>query len=257
MWAIGFSVASAMACQHANAATSRIDDPTLLDAPPAATETQRSDLASTRDALALSMGSRLDALRRQGPQGYRNLVSIMFDAKAPMNLRWKATTAIGRIGGELSQPEIERAFRRGEWFMRSAAMLAMRSIDKEKSLSWARQLLSDRALVVRSAAVDAIDEAKDAASAPILWAKLASRDNFNDGDSLWIRRRIVETLAKLESAGSEARFMKVLSDRDESLHGPAIEGLERITRERLGGPDATVSDKRALWLKRGKLGRRL
>ena len=212
-------------------------------------EAPKSDMASTREALALSMGSRLDALRAQGPQGYRNLVATMFDVRAPMATRWKATTAVGRIGGDLSAPELERAYRRKEWFMRSAALLAMKNVDKPRALAWAKSLLSDRALVVRSAAVDALADLGDSSSAPALWSKLWSRENFNQGDSLWIRRRMVETLARLEGPGSEAKFMRVLADKDDALHGPAIDALERISKRRLGQPDASVAAKRDLWLK--------
>ena len=209
-------------------------------------------LPATRDSLALSMTDRLEALRAQGPQGYRNLVSIMFDEGAAMGQRWKATTAVGRLGGKLSLPELERAYKRKEWFMRSAALLAMGGVDQQKHLSWARALLSDRALVVRAAAVDAIDAARDAGSAGALWSRLNAKENFNGGDSLWIRRRMAEALSRLAGPGSEPRFYKLLADRDESLHGPALDALERLSKHRLGAPNASVAMRRELWLERSR-----
>jgi HEAT repeat protein len=220
------------------------------------TAAKKADLGATREALALSMGSRIEALRAQGPQGYRNLLAIMFDDRASMQARWKATTAVGRLGAQLSEPELERAYRRKEWFMRSAALVAMRNVNKERALSWAHALLSDRALVVRAAAVDAIDEIRSPASVPLLWKRLYSSDNYNQGDSLWIRRRIAEALARLEGPGSEAKFMKLLRDKDSSLHASAIDALERISQRTLGQPGAPVAEKRALWLAESKYLRR-
>lgn len=214
-------------------------------------------LSSTREALALPMSARIGALRAQGPEGYRNLAAIMFDPKASMNERWKATTAVGRLGGALSAPEIERAYKSREWFMRSAALMAMQKIDKARGVRWAEELLDDKALVVRAAAVDSLAESRSSASAPALWRALYAKSNYSEGESVWIRRRIIEALAAIEGPGSEPRFMKALADRDESLHAAAVDGLERVTKERLGPPDAPPSAKRELWLQRAKRSRRM
>ena len=229
----------------------------LLKPAAAQDASSRALLSSTRDALTLPMNVRIGALRAQGPEGYRTLTFIMFDQKASMNERWKATTAVGRLGGELSVPELERAYKSSEWFMRSAALMAMQKIDRVRGVRWAQELLDDKALVVRAAAVDSLAESRAASSAPALWRTLYAKSNYSEGESLWIRRRIVETLASIEGPESKPRFLKALADRDESLHAAAIEGLERISHERLGAPDAPLSAKRELWLKHAKKSRNL
>jgi HEAT repeat protein len=131
--------------------------------------------------------------------------------------------------------------------MRNAALVTAARISREDALSWARELLSDRALVVRAAAVDTINELGDVSSLPLLWQKLNSKENFKGNQSLFIRRKIVETLAKMETPGREALFVQVLSDRDESLHAPAMAALERITEKNFGSPKDSLKVRRAQW----------
>ena len=201
----------------------------------------------TAEALSMPLGNRLLVLRDQGPQGYRNLVKIMEDEKQPMELRWRAVTAIGRIGGSESRPEIEKALKSREWYLRNAGLVALSNIDRESASSWARKLLSDKALMVRVAAVETLAGMRDPSSNNLLWEKLYAPENFKGKQSLFIRRKIVESLAVLETKGVESRFVKILDDRDESLHSAAMAGLERLTNQHMGGLKDTPALKRERW----------
>lgn len=206
-------------------------------------------LQATKDALGLPPGNRMQVLQSQGGEGYRNLIAIMFNSQVPMETRWRAVTAAGRMGGRDSVPELERALKREEWYMRSAGLVAMTSVDRQSALKWAKKLVSDRALVVRASAVTTLADLKDASAAPILWQKLYAKENFKGSQSLFIRRRIVEALAEIESSGSERKFVDVLADKDEYLHGPAIEALERMTHQQLGQATDPLTFRRERWQK--------
>ncbi len=201
----------------------------------------------TSEALSLPLGNRLIVIREQGPDGYRNLVKIMEDTKQPMEMRWRAVTALGRIGGRESQPELEKALGSKEWYLRNAALVAMKNIDRETANGWARKLLNDKALMVRVAAVDTLALLRDSSASEVLWQKLYAPENFKGKQSLFIRRKIVEALALLEGRGGEARFVRVLEDHDSSLHPSAIGALERITQVKLGGKQDTTTMKRERW----------
>lgn len=207
----------------------------------------RISVEMTKSALGLPMANRLQALQEQGPQGYRNLVSIMFNEAMSMDARWRAVTAAGRIGGELSKPELEKALKNKDWFMRNAGLIAMANIDRAQGTRWARELLSDKALVVRAAAVDTLVDLKDASSTALLWEKLYSKENYKGKQSLFIRRQIVEALASLEAPGREGKFIQVLADNDESLHVPAIKALERLTKQTVGNAKDPMKVRRAQW----------
>lgn len=204
-------------------------------------------LASTRAALRLPLAERMVALGEQGPQGYKNLRAIMDDDSQGMEARWRAVTALGLLGGQNSKPELEQALRHKVWYMRNAGLVAMTNVDKGAAANWAKRLLSDKALVVRAAAVDTLGSLDAKSASPLLWQKLNAPENFKGKQSLFIRRRIVETLARLERQGQEAKFIAVLGDRDESLHLPAIRALERITMKTLGEDKEPVSFKKSHW----------
>lgn len=218
--------------------------------PSAPSEKAKSDevsLEATQSALSLPLVNRVQVIRAQGPSGYRNLLQTMFDTKKPMNLRWRAVTSLGRIGGEMSQPDLLKAAEDREWFMRSAALVAMAEANREAGLTLAKKLLEDKALLVRLAAVDVIASAGNPTQASSLWQALNQPENFRGKQSLFIRRRIVEALGRLEKPGSESKFASLLSDKDESLHSPAIQALEHLTKKKLGKRQDDLKTKRLLW----------
>ncbi len=203
--------------------------------------------SDTLMALGLPIENRIETLRLQGPSGYRNLIQLMKDESASMETRWRAVTAMGQIGGRLSLPELKIALHSKSWYLRNAALISVLPIDRAQALAWAKELLSDKALVVRSAAVDVMADLGDRSSSKVLWQKLDSRENFRGKQSLWIRRKIVESLAKIEGQGSEKKFVALLSDRDETLYAPAISALERLTNKKLGKLEESPNLKRHHW----------
>ncbi len=204
-------------------------------------------LETTRSALKLPLEQRIDSLVHEGQQGYRNLVGLMFNESLPMEVRWRAVTASGRIAGSLAKPELKRAFQSHDWYMRNAALVSMAHIDRATATDWARRLLSDKSLVVRTAAVSTLSEFHDEASAALLWEKLYSKENFRGKQSLFIRRHIVEALARLKPKGSESQFVEVLADNDQTLHPAAIHALEAMTTKQIGKTTDPLNVKRAQW----------
>ena len=204
--------------------------------------------AETLVALGLPLENRLSALKGEGTSGYKNLIALMNDDTAPMEARWRAVTAMGRLGGKLSLPELKQALHSKVWYLRNAALVSSVQIDHDQALTWAKELISDKALVVRSAAVDVMTDLKDSRSKSILWQKLNSKENFRGKQSLWIRRKIVESLAVIEEKGSEQKFGMILADKDETLYPPAIKALERITEQQLGKYDEAPKARRLQWI---------
>ena len=164
-------------------------------------------------------------------------------------LRYKATTALAKIAGVKAKPEMAHAMSSPDWFIRNAGLIGMSTLDRTEALVWARKLLNDKALVVRSAAVDVITQARDTTSTNLLWQKLYAKENFRNKQSLYIRRHIVEALSEIDGKEHAAKFVALLQDKDDSLHEPAIEALERITHQAVATPGAPLQDRRAQWQK--------
>jgi HEAT repeat protein len=199
------------------------------------------------EALRLPPESRIAALVKQGVPGYRRLREIAFESEESLSIRWRALMSMALIGRELSLPEIEKGLQHKEWFLRSGSLKAMSRLNSEKSVSWARRLLDDKALVVRSTAVSVLKEQRDLKSGDLLWKKLNSKENYRGNVGLWIRQNIVSTLADFARREDVPKFMALLDGDDVSLHGSAILGLERITQQRLGQPIEPIAYKRTYW----------
>ena len=211
--------------------------------------TSAPEFKETKEALTLPLEMRIDAIRARGPQGYRNLVMLMLDDTSGVEARWRAVTAIALIGQKNAKPEIETALKSREWYLRNAGLVAMSNVDRESAIKWGRKLLTDKALVVRAAAVATLTDLGDAGSVPLLWEKLRAKENYKGKQSLFIRRHIVESLARLEKHGGEPKFIAVLADPDTSLHAPAIEALERLTKQKLGDSKDPIAFKKEHWQK--------
>lgn len=205
-------------------------------------------MEQTMMALGLPPKNRIAALRAQGSQGYRNLRAIMLDEKIRSDSRWLATTALGRVGGNLSLPDLELAIKNNSWELRSAALISMRRIDRKAASYWAKKLLQDKAMVVRLTAVETIELISDHSALPNLWQQLENQINFRGNRGLFIRRRIVETLGKLETPKSTNKFLSLLSEDDAQINYAAMTALEKLTGQALGKKADTIKQRRDRWL---------
>ena len=200
-------------------------------------------LKLVRMALQLPSEQRIQSLKKM-PWAVDLITQVAFDKKSPLTERWKSLTALGRLKPQ--SPALENAVQHRDWFMRNAGLLAMSHGPKKRTLKWSRKLLDDPALVVRTAAVKMIRSLNGKELENLLWEKLRSKENFKSGESLWIRKHIVETLGDFSKPGYEARFVRLLNDKDPRVHQSAINALEKITNSRLKGK--TTAKRRKAWL---------
>lgn len=179
--------------------------------------------------LERPLRQRVAQLKNYGQSGIQKLYGIAFDKNQTVKIRWKALMTLVYIGQKESLPIVRQALRSSEWFMRDAGLKAISKISQSDALVWARRLLTDSSLIVRTSAVAVIRRYNDEQSAEVLWKGLYAPQNYRGQQSLWVRRHIVEALANMELKGQESKFLRVLDDRDKSLHQPAIKGLEKLT----------------------------
>lgn len=199
-------------------------------------------------ALRLPFENRLAALKAQGPETLKLLEALAFDPKQSLNTRWKSLTALGRLKGKAALSAMQKALASDEWFMRNAALLALPNVDSEVAESSAKDMLQDGALVIRTAAVDVLDQLRSPGARELMWRELYAERNYRGGQSLWIRRHIARTLSRHARDEEVARFAKLLKDDDIRLHPWAVIGLEKSTGRILGNSEDTWSSKRAMWL---------
>ena len=164
-------------------------------------------------------------------------------------MRWKAFMVMVKIGKEKSLPEVKKALQSREWFMRSAGLLALESLDSKASVVWAKKLfLKDKAMMVRAQAIDILRNNPSKELRSLMWKKLYSKENYHRKKSLWIRKKILSFLADYGDTSELQRFKKTLYDRDPRLHSVAMNGLERITGKK-AAPGLTAKAQLAFWKK--------
>jgi HEAT repeat protein len=222
--------------------------PSAFGAVPRSLEKSAEGERLVRDALSLPLENRLQALRSQGRHSESRLEQLAFSKQESLQTRWRALTALPYLNQRQGQTALERALNGNEWYMRNAATLALPALPREFAVDMSAKLLSDPALVVRTAAAQNLLKLNAKEKESLLWEKLSSPENFKNGESLWVRRHIAKALAEFARSGSEPKFIGILRDRDERLHPFAIRGLERLTGKKLSkGPEA-LAPVRARWL---------
>jgi HEAT repeat protein len=202
------------------------------------------------EKILLTKGSgKYERLRSLGPQAYWDLKALAFNEEKNLQYRWAAMVAMARLGEQHSLPELKQALKHRDWFMRDVSLRLLPAVDKKEASEAAVRALKDSALVVRTTAVDSIKSLKVSKASDQLWKMLYAKDNYMKKQSLWIRRHIVEALAEIAPAGSEAQFIKVFDDSDSSLYEPAIKGLERLSGKKLGNAREPANFRRYQWQK--------
>lgn len=193
------------------------------------------------------LSKRVENFKKNSQESVDALRRMAFDSQEVLAHRWNAFMVLTQILQKKSEPDILKALKDVDWFMRDAGLQAAASVLPEKAVLWSQAALSDKAMVVRTTAVKNLKSLKAIGSVDQLWSKLYSSENFRGTQSLWIRRHIMEALSDLSTSGDEARLIKVLDDNDHSLHPLAIETLERISGTRLGSRDLVLKARMALW----------
>ena len=181
-------------------------------------------------ALQLPLENRIRALKLQGPQYFQRLKEIASSDSETMEVRWRAITAMGRMQPTASRPILDEFLQSDKWFLRNAAAVVLHYGERKWAVDWAKKLLNDKALVVRTGAVEALKKMNAIEAEQNLWSALYAEENFKGGKSLWIRKHIAETLSGFAHSGQQRAFVKILQDRDKRLHPFALKALTKISK---------------------------
>ncbi|MGZ3773119.1 MAG: HEAT repeat domain-containing protein [Pseudobdellovibrionaceae bacterium] len=210
-------------------------------------KTSTSTLISTIEVLKLPSENRKIVLHTQGEKHYQNFIKVAFSEAQPMSLRWRALTAAAQVRGAESSHDLLKASSHSQWYMRNAALVALYEVNPKEGIKLARKLLKDKALVVRSAAVDVLEKNLSPEIRDLLWEELNQKYNFKNTESLWIRQQIVGSLAKKPLNREGRLFIQLLSDKDPEVQLPAVRGLEKLTGVKLGKGELKQSALVGLW----------
>ena len=170
-------------------------------------------------------------VRRQGRRSLEQLRTIAFDQATPMKTRWKSFMVFTEVLGKESLPEIKKALLSKTWYMRSAGLTAMNSLDSHAARKWAYQKLGkDKALMVRMKALEILQNSMDTKVTELFWNKLYAKDSFHMNKSLWIREDLAKLLLKKPRKKDLAKWVKLLHGEDLKLQGIASQALAKLNK---------------------------
>lgn len=171
----------------------------------------------------------VSSVKQMGGVVLENLQKMAFNDKWPMKTRWKAFMVYTHVKGKDSHNVIKKAMISKTWYMRSAGLTALKSIDPQGAKKWAYKLLSqDPALMVRMKAVEILKENPNEKVTELFWKKINSPDSIHRRQSLWIRGDMARILMHQPRSKDLKRWLELLHQSDAELQKIASVALNKI-----------------------------
>lgn len=164
-----------------------------------------------------------------------------------MTQRWKALLKAAELAEGREMEKILAFAESKDWYMRNATLVALDKLGNDMVYEKAKVLVSDKALVVRSAAVDVLSRLNNREIRKIFSQELAKPYNFSGKTSLWIRAQIMKHLIQSPTEEERPFFAHYLFDRDRQIAEMSTLALEKVTNIKFQG-----SDRLAQWKKIAK-----
>ncbi len=150
----------------------------------------------------------------------------------PMSQRWSALQKASALASGDDFLRIVAFGDSKDWYMRNASLVALEKSGSDMVYDQARKLISDKALVVRSAAADVLMKLNNDSVKKIFSSELEKSYNFNGQSSLWIRKQMMTHLVKNPTAAEKDFYVKYLFDKDIEIAALSTKALEKIMQIR-------------------------
>lgn len=169
------------------------------------------------------------AIPKAEDKNYSSQIKIAQNPSLPMSTRWQSLIKAAEQAGPAQISEIAAFAKSNDWFMRNAALVALEKINSGYAMDQAKLLVQDKALVVRSAAVDMLSKRNTLEVKRIFAEELSKPYNFSGRQSLWIRPQIMKVIAAGASSEDRQFMAKHLFDSDKKVAALSAAALEKIS----------------------------
>ncbi|MBC7372226.1 MAG: HEAT repeat domain-containing protein [Bdellovibrionaceae bacterium] len=186
------------------------------------------------EILSLPAENRMQVTGSGGQEFYKDYIAVAFSENQSMRLRWRALMMAAETRGDKATPDLLKASVHKQWFMRNASLVALSETNQGEAHILAKKLLNDKALVVRTAAVEVLQKNQRPEVRELLWQELDRKHNYRNAESLWIRGQIVDALSQKPADFEMKNFTKLIGDKDARVQTAAVQGMEKLTGVKLG-----------------------
>ncbi len=157
----------------------------------------------------------------------QELSKVVQNDKLSESDRWSAIISASKKDGAMAIPVLEGMLnqKRYSWYTRTAIAQGLVVVGGPSAIKVLQGMLEDRSLVVRTVVVDALGDMKDPASLTPLTEEMKNKRNFIGEQSLWIRKHLVDAIAKTGQKKSIPILITYLDDPDTEVAERAKKNL--------------------------------
>lgn len=177
-------------------------------------------------------------------QNFATQIARAKNQSLPMSQRWDALIKSAEAADGIQIKQVLEFAKSKDWYMRNALLVALDKMGTDLVYDKAKVLVSDKALVVRSAAVDILTRLESQEVRDLLARELNKNYNFVGKKSLWIRAQIMKNLIKKPYQSEKEYFAKLLFDNDPEISEMSMQALEKISQIHFDGENALGSWKK-------------
>lgn len=170
-------------------------------------------------------------------ESFLSYIRMASDENLGMNKRWSSLISAASLSDSKNIDQIRSFTSNKQWYMRNASLIALFKADPSIAVIEAKKLLKDKALVVRSAAVEVVSKNLTSEHKKVLEEEFMKNYNFHKNSSLWIRKQIIEKLSSTAGRQDRDFFAKNLFDTDKDVSLISAKTLEKITGLSVEAPD--------------------
>ncbi len=183
-------------------------------------------------------------VQSENDQSFTTQIARAKNQSLPMAQRWDALIKSAEEADGTQIKQVLDFAKSKDWYMRNALLVALDKVGTDLVYDKAKVLVSDKALVVRSAAVDILTRLESQEVRELLAKELNRNYNFVGKKSLWIRAQIMKNLVKKPYQSEREYFSKLLFDNDPEISAMSMQALEKISQVHFEGENALGSWKK-------------
>ena len=149
-----------------------------------------------------------------------SIENYVFSEEGEFNKKWKMVYQVAISKKPLESIEfLNKCVNSKVWYLQSAALKSFNKLYPKKGLVKAREILTDSpSLIVRTEAVEYIQEHGDERDLQALFEALKSPKNFRGRYSLWIRPALAKAINHLDTKNSSVdEWKKLRHDSDKMV----------------------------------------